>query len=249
MNHFIHSRQLYLTDPAHSGTAQARTLLITGISSKYLTERQIYNLFSYLPGGVQQVWLNRDLKDLPELHDRRQTACKKLESAETNFLATATKAHFEKIKEEEKAVREANKSAVKKGDKTREEHAMQEWNGTRPLTSISVRSEQENGGTDLERDLSLAEKLVPRDQRPTHRLPLFSWMPFSVPFVGKKVDSIDWAREEIERCNVALNEGRAQWRRDMASDDDSSDDFYKPLNSAFVLFNQQIAAHLAYQCL
>jgi calcium permeable stress-gated cation channel len=240
MRHFVQSRQHLLTDPVHSATAQSRTLLITGIPARYLTERQLFNLFSYLPGGVEQVWLNRDLKDLPDVYNAREDACKKLESAETELLATATKNHFKKIATEEEADRKTNK----KTDKTREEHAMQEVKGTRPLTAASVHS-----NADIERDIALAEKLVPREQRPTHRLLLWAWLPFGIPFTGKKVDSIDWAREEIARCNEVLEQGRLQWRKDVASDDDNADDMYKPLNSAFVLFKQQIAAHLALQSL
>ena len=55
--------------------------------------------------------------------------------------------------------------------------------------------------------------VLPREQRPQHRL---GWL----PFIGKKVDTIDWARGEIP-----------------------------PQNSAFVMFHEQIAAHLAKQSL
>lgn len=237
MRHFISSRQHHLVSPAHSGTAQSRTLLITGIPSRYLTERQLFNLFSYLPGGAEQVWLNRDLKDLPDLHAARQSACKALESAETNLMSTATKMHSKELAAEFKAENKVSS----KTKSTKEKHTSE---AERPLRALSVHS---SADADAERNLTLAEKLVPKNKRPTRRLPLYSWMPFSLPFMGKNVDSIEWARAEIVRLNEALEAGRRQWRQDIASDDDSADDVYKPLNSAFVLFNQQIAAHLAVQ--
>ena len=59
MGHFVHTRQRWLIDPANSSTAQANTLLVTGVPQRYLTEAALKNLFSYLPGGVAKVWLNR----------------------------------------------------------------------------------------------------------------------------------------------------------------------------------------------
>lgn len=59
MSEFITERQIHLVDPEHSASAQARTVLVTGVPHKFLTERALTQLFSYLPGGVQKVWLNR----------------------------------------------------------------------------------------------------------------------------------------------------------------------------------------------
>lgn len=61
------------------------------------------------------------------------------------------------------------------------------------------------GRQDLEKDKDLADKLVPRDKRPTHRL---TKLPIPIPLVGKKVDSIDWARKEIAELNEKLEEER-----------------------------------------
>ena len=181
---------------------------------------------------------------------------------------------------------------------------------------------------DREKALTRAERLVPRDKRPTHRLPIGP-LPFGLPLIGKKVDSIDWARQEIEETTTALEKGRNILRKEekevvdgvrgkvhgfaglvggldaavplksgllhkkdddidselvgptgraststrkrgnekvsgessgepdsepqgsqskvrLASEDEET---YPPLNSAFVLFNQQIAAHMAAQSL
>jgi hypothetical protein len=239
--------------------AQSRTLLITGIPSRYLTlprfleaspdtplshryitERQLFSVFSYLPGGVHKVWLNRDLKDLPDVYKRREHAFKKLEAAETTLLATAATIHGE---QRTAATKLAQQQAGKTAPSGTPKGALDE--SQRRLTDASPRAD---GELDLEGQLPLsrADKLVPRDRRPTHRLPTTGWLP-SLPFTGKTVDSIDWARAELMECNAALAAGREQWRADVATDEDSTSDVYQPLNSAFVLFNQQIAAHLALQ--
>ncbi|KAI8969798.1 DUF221-domain-containing protein [Trametes punicea] len=248
MKHFVTTRQRWLIDPENASSAMASTVLITGVPRNYLSETALRNLFSHLPGGVRKVWLNRDLKEMPELYERRQKAASKLESAETTLLNTAVKLRNKKLKAEAKA---AKKDSARKSTDTTN-------NDGRPLTDPSI-IDAEQG------DISLAEKLVPRNKRPTHRLPLFSWMPFSLPLLGKKVDSIEWARQELAETNEALHEARRTLARDVATTsslpepgtnhpdalkpDPGSSQTYPPLNSAFVLFNNQIAAHMAAQVL
>ncbi|KAI1788641.1 hypothetical protein LXA43DRAFT_1024412 [Ganoderma leucocontextum] len=232
MKHFVTVRQQWLIEPKNAASAKASTVLITGVPRRYLTESALTHLFSHLPGGVAKVWLNRDLKEMPAVYDRRQAAAMKLESAETSLINTAVKLHKKKVKKE-----------AKKG-------------GKRASTEV----------TDGERDVSLAEKLVPRNKRPTHRLPVASWMPFALPLIGKKVDSIDWAREELAETNTALRDARRTLGRDVSvsssavlspqtshskgtKGEASPAQTYPPLNSAFVLFNQQIAAQMAAQVL
>lgn len=104
---------------------------------------------------------------------------------------------------------------------------------------------------------------VPKDQRPTHRLGFFGlW--------GEKVDSIDWAREEIRVCNQLLDDGRKTIDQEAESTEvagpsgkgkdailktlriakeNGPESKYPPLNSAFITFHRQISAHLAAQAL
>ncbi|KAI0918583.1 hypothetical protein AcV5_002534 [Taiwanofungus camphoratus] len=255
MSHFVSVRQRWLMDPVNASSAQANTILVTGVPQRYLTEAALKNVFAYLPGGVRKVWLNRDLKEMPDLYDHRVAACKKLESAETDLVNTAVKLYNKELKKEAK---KANKQAKRAGKSNRQDFtynaAEDPWHQSDP--SIA--------DTD---DIMLTEEFVPRDKRPTHRLPLFSWMPFSLPLMGKKVDSIEWARQEIAETNAALRESRRTLARDVArastipaADEDrqagnklkpdkDGPQTYPPLNSAFVLFDQQIAAHLAAQTL
>ncbi|KIM67290.1 hypothetical protein SCLCIDRAFT_1210323 [Scleroderma citrinum Foug A] len=224
MRHFLTVRQLHLIDPAHSRSSQANTILVTGIPSKYLSEKALAQLYSHLPGGVKKIWLNRDLGDLPSIYDRRLAACGKLESAETNLLRTALK------------IRKKN---LKQGKRT----------------------DGVDDADQAERDVALAERLVPKDRRPTHRLPA-GFLPFSLPFIGEKVDTIDWSRNEISECSALLRTARqtADRESNIPALEDKDDDgridrkdlptqTYRPLNSAFVTFNQQLSAHLAYHAL
>ena len=59
MAHFINTRHRWLINSQNATSAQAHTVLITGVPQRYLTESAIMKLFEELPGGVRKVWLNR----------------------------------------------------------------------------------------------------------------------------------------------------------------------------------------------
>lgn len=73
-------------------------------------------------------------------------------------------------------------------------------------------------------------------ERETMRLPVFGWqwMP-SLPLMGKKVDTIDHCRREVARLNVEIEEDQKDPER------------FPLMNSAFIQFNHQVAAHMACQ--
>ncbi|KAI9458606.1 hypothetical protein BJY52DRAFT_413437 [Lactarius psammicola] len=259
MAHYVRVRQHYLVSPSHSSTAQACSVLVTGIPPKYLSESALTRLFSHLPGGVRKVWINRDLGDMPDLHNQRLKACQMLESAETSLLNMAIKRNNKELKNAAKS-EDVGKNSSNTGL-------------TKPVSDLETRK-------------TPIDELVPKDKRPSHRLPLFSWMPFSIPLFGKKVDTIEWAREQIHELNTKLAERRKILARDITRTTDAeaqtttrthnigvgklniaipvvqvsvplvgtravdfSDQTYPPANGAFILFNKQIAAHMAAQML
>jgi len=61
MAHFVTVRQQYLISKDHSSSAQASTILVTGVPRRYLNEHALEKLYSRLPGGVRKVWLNRSV--------------------------------------------------------------------------------------------------------------------------------------------------------------------------------------------
>lgn len=191
MSKFIKLRQEFLVSPKHSATAQARTLLITGIPNELLSEKKLRAIYSQLPGGVAKIWLNRNLHDLPDLFNEREKWCNKLESAETSLIKAAYK-------------------AVKKGK-------AQDGSASLPDTDVEITAE-------------LADQYVLKKKRPTHRLG-------KVPCIGEKVDTIHWCREEIARLNREIEKKRSEIAVDYKN--------YPPQSSAFILFNTQIAAHMA----
>jgi len=61
MANFVIVRQQYLISKDHSASAQASTILVTGVPRRYLNEHALAKLYSRLPGGVRKVWLNRSV--------------------------------------------------------------------------------------------------------------------------------------------------------------------------------------------
>ena len=187
MGHYVHVRQQYLVSPSHSSTAQARTVLVTGIPPN-LTESALIRLFSRLPGGVRKVWINRNLGDMPKLYNQRLKACQKLESAATSLLNKAIKPNGKRVTNPAKS---------------------EDGRDIGPSAEVTdVVSDQKTRNT--KRNTRL-EELVPEHERPSHRLPLsFSWMPFSIPLLGQKVDTIEWACQRIEKLNTELAQRRGE---------------------------------------
>ncbi|KAG6857786.1 hypothetical protein H0H87_004202 [Tephrocybe sp. NHM501043] len=109
MLHFVHMRHQFLISKSHSRLAQARTVLITSLPDELATEHDLRTFASFVPGGVDNVWILREHSALNEIFKERQDICRKLEAAEANLLVTATKAW--RIKE--KARHKAHKSRSK----------------------------------------------------------------------------------------------------------------------------------------
>jgi hypothetical protein len=82
------------------------------------------------------------------------------------------------------------------------------------------------------------EKFLLAKDRPTHRLPKFSWTPGwlpGLPLINEKVDTIYWCREQLARLNLEIEMDQKHPER------------FPLMNSAFIQFNHQVAAHMACQ--
>lgn len=169
---------------------------------------------------------------MPGLHEARLKASAKLESAEVSMIKLAFKTKKEREHEIEKYTKK-NKPVPE--------------NLTGPINPELLSAEN---GTADPKSLALADQLIPRKKRPTMRLKP-SWAPFGLGWlgIGEKVDTIEWARAEIARTSEELAKSRQQLEADINQPGVGEEEVYPPLNSAFILFNQQIAAHMAAQSL
>lgn len=176
---FVRIRQENLTANEHKDTVRATTILVTSVPENFLNVKTLRQVFSVFPGGVRNVFLNRDCSELLERIEQRDKIARMLESAETDLIKMATKADRQ---EKAKQVKQAKKRNV-----------------NNELVELQVStSGVDNGSVQGTSPGYLVDKYVPKNKRPTHRLPLATWMP-SLPLIGEKVlvsslsvDDIRW---------------------------------------------------------
>lgn len=196
MAHFVHMRHQFLISKSHSRLPQARTVLITAVPSELANERDLRLFASFVPGGIDKVWIYHDTRDLNKLYKRRQKACKKLEVAQSKILRNATKSW--RIKEA------AHKKAQKLKGKDEEESSAEEKTLILPPASTQLLNE-----------------LVPQSKRPSHRtgfLGLFGEKVDTIEWCTKEIAELNAQikerREHVEegkfmgsvfiRCNLQM---------------------------------------------
>lgn len=102
---YIKVRQDYLTSAEHRLRASATTVLVNSIPSKWMSEEALRGLFDVFPGGIRNVWLNRDMQELLDKVHEREKVHAKLESAETDLIKLTKKKQLKKREQEEKQKR------------------------------------------------------------------------------------------------------------------------------------------------
>ncbi|KAE9971455.1 hypothetical protein EG328_005560 [Venturia inaequalis] len=111
---YIRVRQAYLTSPQHRLRASATTVLVTSIPRKWLTCEALDGLYDVFPGGIRNIWINRNFDELNDKVQLRDSLAAKLENAETSLIRNAKKKHNEQLKKEAKASKKSRSKKDKK---------------------------------------------------------------------------------------------------------------------------------------
>ncbi|KAF7585402.1 hypothetical protein BBP40_011023 [Aspergillus hancockii] len=98
LRNYIRLRQAYLTSPQHRLRASATTVLVTAIPERWLTVEALDSLYDVFPGGIRNIWINRNFDDLNEKVKLRDALALKLESAETELIIKCKKAQLKQAK-------------------------------------------------------------------------------------------------------------------------------------------------------
>lgn len=246
-SNYVDKRQEFLTSRYWATKAQSRTVLVTGIPDDYINKEALHSMTDFLPGGVRHIWLARDPKELADIYDRNIKATKKLESAYINQIKLANKLVRKKKmdpsgsdalveQKKEKAIAAAEASA--QADTKARENEKKKKSKLGHMRAFSKDDSTPNNDTDdIDRNevagpatQNVAARYVPIKKTPTHRLG-------PIPFFGQKVETIPWALKEISHTNALLKDKRTDLSK------------YKPKSAAFILFDDQIGAHVFAQCL
>lgn len=139
---YIKVRQDYLTTAEHRLRASATTVLVNSIPSKWLSEEALRGLFDVFPGGIRNVWLNRDLSTLLDKISKRNKVHEKLEKAQTDLIKDAKKAQLKMRNAEEKKQRKQ----MKLGTITKEEKAARDAQEDEEAKKMANSSEGHNAG-------------------------------------------------------------------------------------------------------
>jgi hypothetical protein len=96
LRRFVRLRQTILTMPEHRMRASATTILVQSIPRKWLTSAALDALYDVFPGGIKDIWINRNFDDLMEKVNTRTKIARALEGAETNLIIACTKEHMKR---------------------------------------------------------------------------------------------------------------------------------------------------------
>lgn len=124
LKNYIKLRQAYLTSPQHRLKASATTVLVTSIPAKWLTLKALDGLYDVFPGGVRNIWINRNFDKLTDKVDKRDDIARILEGAETKLVRNAKKKHLDILK----------KTSKSKSDSVSQDHGRAQVDG--PADSV-----------------------------------------------------------------------------------------------------------------
>lgn len=122
---YIRLRQAYLTSPQHRLRASATTVLVTAIPERWLSVEALDGLYDVFPGGIRNIWINRNFDDLNEKVKERDALALKLEAAETNLIINCKKAQLKRAKAEAKKAGKNVKAVDNQEKAATDNHASQ----------------------------------------------------------------------------------------------------------------------------
>ncbi|KAL4807278.1 hypothetical protein BDV18DRAFT_115311 [Aspergillus unguis] len=114
---YIRLRQAYLTSPQHRLRASATTVLVSAIPDKWLNVQSLDSLYDVFPGGIRNIWINRNFDDLNEKVKERDKLALKLETSLTELIVKCKKVQMKRAKAA------AKKSGVKAAEKKEQDEA------------------------------------------------------------------------------------------------------------------------------
>ncbi|EKG11957.1 protein of unknown function DUF221 [Macrophomina phaseolina MS6] len=99
---YIQERQRWMTSPSHRIRASATTVLVSNIPDKWCNVDALDALFDAFPGGIRNIWINRDYGDLLDKKNKQLEIARRLEAAETSLIRACKRKALQMRRKEEK---------------------------------------------------------------------------------------------------------------------------------------------------
>jgi calcium permeable stress-gated cation channel len=188
---YVRLRQAYLTSPQHRLRASATTVLVTGIPPKWCTFEALNGLYDVFPGGIRNIWVNRNYDELNEKVKLRSKVADRLEGAETNLIKNARKAYLEQLKAENKrSGKETSKEKNISPQKATEDE------GLAMANSAGVSSGNPHQAHTLDEELAESGRSS-HDQVPEPRRPVIP-----IPILGQGIEAVGHGIDNIGRTVI-----------------------------------------------
>ena len=165
---YIRLRQAYLTSPQHRLRASATTVLVTAIPTKWCTLEALDALYDVYPGGLKNIFINRNFDDLNDKVKWRNRLASALESAETNLIRNAKKANMKKVRADAKKAGKRPKSTESAETRAADESgvAMAQTDGIssgnpHQIHTLDEVLDESSGASSRERSQEREKRLVP----------------------------------------------------------------------------------------
>lgn len=182
---YVRTRQRYLLGPGSSSRASNNTILVGNIPKALLTSEKLAEVFGVFQGGVKDVYINTDVKDLSSSLALREKTLEEVEVALTRL-----------------AVRCLSEAAeTQKPDNSH----------TRFSPAKHSQHSSPFGTVDDEVRGRVGQSYIKVEDRETMRLPLLAWSWFpSLPMLGKEVDRIDHLLERMHGLNLKIESSHTE---------------------------------------
>ena len=183
---YIRLRQAYLTSPQHRLRASATTVLVTSIPRKWCTVEALDGLYDVFPGGIRNIWVNRNYDELSVKVQRRNKLALALENAETALIKDAKKAHLKNL---EQAAKKAHEKQTKEEKENQQKQAEKQGERIANTGGISSGNPHQVSHT-LAQALGESSVSSTREQSPDHGRRMLPIIGPGLEFVGHGIDNL-----------------------------------------------------------
>ncbi|USP78203.1 hypothetical protein yc1106_05477 [Curvularia clavata] len=201
LRQFVRLRQTVLTRPDHRIRASATTILVQSIPKKWLTVAALDALYDVFPGGIKDIWINRNYEDLMDKVDERLKVARALEAAETNLIINCTKKHKKML---EKAAKEAGEKKKSRKEKKQEEamqnHAINQETQDHGVDAGNPHEiEQQLQNVLAESDSSSSSASSSRSSSPSRKRGIIP-----IPLLGEGIHAVGEGFRGVDRFNKKM---------------------------------------------